>query len=144
MQRGLKIGRLFGINIHLDWSWLLIFVLVTWNLASGFGSLHPDWDPPLAWGIAVAASLVLFASVLAHEVAHSLAARAQGMSVHRITLFLFGGVSNLQRHPPSPRAEFIIAIFGPITSVTLGVLFTLASGFGLADVMGVQMDPAEL
>jgi Zn-dependent protease len=124
-MRGFRLGRLFGININIDWSWLFIFLLITWHLSTLFGSFHPDWDTVLRWGTAVIASLLFFASVLAHELAHSLMAMAQGIPVRNITLFLFGGVSNIQREPPSPKAEFLITIVGPITSIVLGVLFIL-------------------
>ncbi|NLF12153.1 MAG: CBS domain-containing protein [Anaerolineaceae bacterium] len=125
MDRGFSIGHIFGINIRVDWSWLLIFVLVVWNLASVFGGVHPDWGPALSWGTALVAALLFFGSVLAHELAHSLVARARGIPVRGITLFLFGGVSNIQREPPSAGAEFIMAIVGPLTSVVLGAILVV-------------------
>jgi Zn-dependent protease len=105
-ERGLKIGRIFGIEIHLDWSWFFIFVLITWNLATVIGQAHPEWQIALRWGTALIASLLFFASVLAHELAHSIMARAHGIPVRHITLMLFGGVANIQREPPSPSAQF--------------------------------------
>jgi Zn-dependent protease len=117
MRNGLRIGRLFGINIYVDWSWLLIFLLVAWNLATGFALVHPDWGAGMAWGLAIIAALLFFMSVLAHELAHSVVARAHDIPVRNITLFLFGGVSNIQQEPRSPRAEFVMAIVGPITSI---------------------------
>lgn len=143
LRSGFSAGRLFGIEIYIDWSLLLIFLLVTWSLASLFGQLHAAWGPALRWGTAVLAAILFFLSVLAHELAHSFMARAQGMSVRRITLFLFGGVSNIQRHPPSPMAEFLIAIVGPITSVVLGVLFIVASTASLVTVGQAMADPTE-
>jgi Zn-dependent protease/CBS domain-containing protein len=137
MRSGFRVGRLFGIDIFIDWSWLLIFLLITWNLLAMFGQLHPDWGTGLRLAIAVAASLLFFASVLAHEMAHSLMARAQGIPVRNIILFLFGGVSNIEREPPSPRAEFLITIVGPITSVVLGFLF-----IGAAIAFTGPLDPA--
>lgn len=127
-ERGLKIGRIFAIQIHLDWSWFFIFILITWNLASVFGEAHPDWQIVLRWGTALIASLLFFASVLAHELAHSLVARLHGIPVRHITLMLFGGVANIQREPPSPKAEFLITIVGPITSILLGFFFLLMGG----------------
>lgn len=141
---GFSIGSLFDIDIHIDWSWLFIFLLVTWSLAAGFGQFHSDWSAAIRWGTAIIAALLFFASVLAHEMAHSLMARTQGMSVRRITLFLFGGVSNIQRHPPSPTAEFLIAIVGPITSIVLGVLFILLSGATAGSISGAMTNPGEL
>jgi len=80
MGSGFHIGSIFGININIDWSWIFIFLLVTWNLAIGvFPSLHPEWGLFLSWSVGVAASLLFFASVLAHELAHSLVAKSRGL-----------------------------------------------------------------
>jgi len=128
---GVRLGKLFGIEIQIDPSWLFIFLLVTWNLATAFSQWHPGWGLSLSVATALAASFLFFASVLAHELAHSLVARSRGLSVNRITLFLFGGVSNLEREPASPATEFLMAIVGPLTSVFLGFVF-LALGQGLA------------
>lgn len=128
MRGGIPLGRMFGIAIRVDWSWLFIFLLVTWNLTIGFAQLHPDWSMVLTLGIAVIAALLFFASVLAHELAHSLVAKAQGLSVRNITLFLFGGVSNIQQEPPSAWAEFLIAIVGPLTSIIIGIICLLLAG----------------
>jgi len=120
MNRGINIGKIFGIKINIDYSWFLILLLVTWNLSVMFGNLHSDWPAIQQWGVSLGAALLFFASVLAHEMAHSLVSIANGLSVRRITLFLFGGVSNIQKHPPSPRAEFLITIVGPVTSFIIG------------------------
>jgi Zn-dependent protease/CBS domain-containing protein len=126
LRSGIRIGRIAGINITVDWSWLFIFLLVTWDLAAGlFPSLHPDWNPPMNIGMGLVAALLFFASVLAHELAHSIVARARGLPVKRITLFFFGGVSNIEREPPSALTEFLMAIVGPLTSLVLGLAFTL-------------------
>lgn len=138
---GFRLGRLFGIKINVDWSWLFIFLLVTWNLATVFGNVHPGWGLGLNIVIAVAASILFFGSVLAHELAHSLMAIAQGVPVRSITLFLFGGVSNIEREPPSPRAEFLITIVGPLTSVVLGVIFILLAGAGTLNLGGAVQNP---
>lgn len=124
MRSGFRIAKIFGINIRIDWSWILIFALISWNLRLAFGQAHPTWTPAFQWGIAIVAALLFFASVLAHELAHSLMALQQKLPVRNITLFLFGGVSNIERNPPSPQAEFLITIVGPITSIGLGILFT--------------------
>lgn len=137
MRSGFRIGKIFGINIQIDWSWLFIFFLISWNLAVVFGRYHPNWAGGFTWGMALIAAFLFFVSVLAHELAHSVMANAQGVPVRSITLFLFGGVSNIQRHPPSPQAEFLITIVGPITSFVLGALFILLSGVsaGAANVV---------
>lgn len=128
MKNKFRIARIFGINIEIDWSWLLIFALVTWNLSATFSSLHTDWGSGLVWGAATAGALLFFGSVLLHELAHSLVAKARGLPVRRITLFLFGGVSNIEREPPSPGIEFWMAIVGPLTSIVLGFVLLLTSG----------------
>ncbi len=123
MRNGFRIGRIFGISIYIDWSWIFIFLLVTWNLAGGiFPRFHPEWSLSLDVGLAIIASILFFLSVLAHELAHSIVAVKQGLPVRSITLFLFGGVSNIQREPQSPGTEFLMAIVGPLTSIVIGVV----------------------
>jgi Zn-dependent protease/predicted transcriptional regulator len=123
MRSGIRIGRIFGIDINIDWSWIIIFALVAWSLSSSFSAAHVNWGLGESWFYAIIAALVFFASVLAHEIAHSLVARTRGVPVKNITLFLFGGVSNIQREPPSAMAEFLIAIVGPLTSFAAGIIF---------------------
>jgi len=144
MGKGFSLGKIFGIKIDIDWSWLFIFILVSWNLTTAFGQMHPDWGWTLRIATSVAAALLFFASVLAHELAHSLVARSRGLPVRGITLFLFGGVSNIQKHPPSPVAEFLIAVVGPITSGVLGVIFLVLSGLGLAPMAQGMTDPTQI
>jgi Zn-dependent protease len=142
MNRGVYIGRIFGINIHVDGSWILIFLLITWSLASGlFPTWHPGWGAPLRWAVAVAASLLFFLSILLHELSHSLVAKAQGLSVRRITLFLFGGVSNIEREPTTPKSEFLMAAVGPITSILLGLICMALVSFSAARSSAAASDP---
>lgn len=130
MNRGLRIFRLFGIDIRIDWSWLLILLLVTWNLTTAFSRFHPDWSTPFSILIGVIAALLFFASVLLHELAHSLVAKSHGLTVNNITLYLFGGAANIKEEPKSPGSEFLMAILGPLTSIILGVILLLISGVG--------------
>lgn len=124
-QRGIRIGRISGIQIAIDYSWVFIVLLMTWSLASWFWLVHPAWGAGLAILTALAGALLFFASVLLHELAHSLVAKRFGIPVSSITLFLFGGVSNIEHEPPSPKAEFLMALVGPLTSIVLGVVLLL-------------------
>ncbi len=134
MRSGISIGRVFGIKIRIDWSWLFIFFLIAWSLGTSFRQFNPAWGIGLSWALAIVAALLFFISVLAHELAHSLVARSQGIPVRSITLFLFGGVSNIQREPASPMADFLIAIVGPITSLVIGAVLTLLVNVGVGPI----------
>ncbi|MFQ6116739.1 MAG: site-2 protease family protein, partial [Candidatus Bipolaricaulia bacterium] len=117
-------GRIFGIEIQVDYSWFIIFILITWSLAVGyFPQGYPGWSAGLYWSIALITSLLFFASVLAHELAHSLVARSHGTPVKSIKLFIFGGVSQLTEEPKNPRDEFRFTIVGPLMSLILGLAF---------------------
>src|SRR5216683_2258820 len=103
----LHLGRVHGIDIAINWSWLIIFVLFTWSLAQFFyPSLYPGWSTTTLWVVAAISSVLLFCSVLIHELSHSFVAQAEGIPVSSIILFVFGGVSNIRREPPTARGEF--------------------------------------
>ncbi|MGI5827648.1 MAG: site-2 protease family protein [Patescibacteria group bacterium] len=123
------LGRIVGIEIGIDTSWIIIFLIVTIDLALAvFPVLHPDWSQLLIWGMAGVASILFFASVLTHELAHSIVARARGLPVNQITLFLFGGISNIEEKPQTPKTEFLMALVGPLTSIALGIILILIGG----------------
>jgi Zn-dependent protease len=123
MPGSLRIGKIFGIDIYIHISWLIIIVLLTWSLAVGlFPVLYHGWSAITYWMLGFIAAVLLFASVLLHELAHSVVARARGLPVKNITLFIFGGVSNIEKEPGSPGVEFQMAVVGPITSLLIGVL----------------------
>jgi Zn-dependent protease/predicted transcriptional regulator len=128
-RSGVRLFQIFGIEIRLDFSVAIIFALIVYSLGAGlFPHWHPDWTPALYWGTAIGAAIMFFVSLLAHELSHSLVAQRFGIRVPRITLFLFGGVAEIESEADTPQAEFTIAIAGPLMSLFLGILFsTLAS-----------------
>lgn len=126
MAGAFRIGRIFGIEISVHWSWAIIFVLVTWTFASGIlGDFFPEWTSSQRWLVGALISLVFFTSILFHELSHSLVARRYGIPVSSITLFVFGGVSNLTKEPERAGQEFWIAIVGPLTSFLFAGLFAI-------------------
>lgn len=130
LPTGVRFGRIAGVEIVADWSLLIIFWLITFSLAAGvFPAWHPEWTATLAWGTALAAAALFLASVLIHELSHALVGRLHGIVVRRITLFMFGGMAQMENEPPTWRAEFYMAIVGPLTSLALGVLFLWLAPF---------------
>src|SRR5215831_11561263 len=121
--QGIRIGRIFGIPIYLDLSWILIFGLITLSLAMQFTQEHPQWTTAEHWTLGILTSTLFFASVVFHELAHSVVAQRYKIKVLSITLFLFGGLARIGREPSTPVQEFNIAIAGPIASGFLAVVF---------------------
>lgn len=117
----IKLGKVFGIPIGLDPSWFLIFALVTWSLASGY--FPSGWSTAQKWIGGAIAAIIFFVSVLLHELSHSLVAEHFKIPVRSITLFIFGGVSDIGAEPPTARAEFLMALAGPLMSLVLGGIF---------------------
>ena len=116
-----KIGRALGIPIHVHASWFVVFFFVTWSLATGYlPETLPGLSVPRYWGMGGVAAILLFLSVLLHELGHSYVALRYQIPIRQITLFIFGGVAHMGKEPPSPRAEFLIAMAGPLVSLTLG------------------------
>jgi Zn-dependent protease/CBS domain-containing protein len=126
MRTTWRIGRVFGIEINVDSSWLIIFGLVTWSLGgSYFPKQYPAWGTCLHWTVGFATSILFFASVLAHELTHSLVAVRQGEPVRGITLFIFGGVAEITEEPERPSKEFLMALAGPLSSLVIAAAFAL-------------------
>ena len=123
MRSGIRLGSILGIPITIDYSWFLIFALITYTIALGYEAAYPDLGSAFRWGLALGTSLLFFVSLLLHELSHSVVARAKGIPVHGITLFLFGGVSRITREAERPGTELAIAIVGPVTSAILGLGF---------------------
>ena len=116
-------GRIFGIPIELNYSWVLVYLLLTFLLAQQFEESRLGWTAAHRWSVAMVIVVLFFLSVLVHELSHSLVAMRRGIPVQGITLFIFGGVSRLGREPEGPLTEFSIAVVGPLTSVILAAIF---------------------
>ncbi|MGQ9555729.1 MAG: site-2 protease family protein, partial [Anaerolineae bacterium] len=124
--RSWRLVRIFGIDIFIDSSWVLIFLLVTWTLAAGyFPRTYANWPVQQYWIVGAATSILFFVSVLVHEISHSLVARRQGEQVDRITLFLFGGASQIAEEPKTAASEFLMALAGPIASFVQAGLYAV-------------------
>jgi Zn-dependent protease/predicted transcriptional regulator len=131
----ISLGRVAGIQIGVNWSWVIVFALITWTLAAG---IFPETNPGLSDGayiaLALVASALFFVSLLLHELGHAVQARRDGVEIEGITLWLFGGVAKFKGQFPSAGAEFRIAIAGPLVSLVLGVLFVLVAALaGMAE-----------
>jgi Zn-dependent protease/predicted transcriptional regulator len=134
---GLRIGRILGIPIYVHASWMIIFVLITMSLAMQFTQEHPQWSLVQHWAVGIATSLLFFASVLFHELSHSMVARIYKIRVISITLFVFGGVARIAREPAKAIQEFNIAIAGPLASLFLAAgFYSLTLFFPYAQMTG--------
>lgn len=130
-RAGWRLGSIAGIELSVDYSWLLIFALVTFSLAQQLAGGGATELGIRVWIAAAAVSIVFFASILLHELGHSLTAQRLGIRVRSITLFLFGGVAELASEARRPRDEILVAVAGPLVSVSLGLIFLgLAGGLG--------------
>jgi len=142
MPGSIRVARIFGIDVRIHVSWLLIFFLVVLSLSDQvFPSRFPQWSNQKSLVVAAITAFLFFGSVLAHELAHSLVARRFKMSVSSITLFLLGGVANLTKEPPSAKAEFFMAIAGPATSVAIGVVglaLTVLIGGAIGSIPNIE------
>ena len=128
MANSFRLFTIAGIEVGVHISWLVIFALVTWSLASSyFPVVLPRSDQLERWVLGAVAAVLLFASVLIHELAHSFVAKARGLEARSITLFIFGGVSSLSGETKRPSTEFVVAIVGPLTSLVLsGIAYLVA------------------
>ncbi|MDB9303785.1 MULTISPECIES: site-2 protease family protein [Cyanophyceae] len=125
-MQGFRLGSIFGFEIRVDLSWFLIFFLVLWTLSAGiFPTSYPGFGNATYFGMGIVATLLFFASLLAHELSHTFVARAKGIPVEGITLFIFGGVSRTRMDAETPGDEFQIAGVGPLVSLLLAGFFGL-------------------
>jgi Zn-dependent protease/CBS domain-containing protein len=132
----IRLFRVAGIQISADWSWFIVLALVTWSLSNTFPTEEagvPGLSPPTYWLMGLVGALLLFASIVLHELGHALTAQRLGVPIRGITLFIFGGVAEMSDEPPTAKAEFLVAIAGPVVSVVLGVgVLGLAAAGGVA------------
>jgi Zn-dependent protease/CBS domain-containing protein len=139
---GVRLGRVAGIEVRVDWSWFPVYGFLAWTLAGGIFGRMFHFAPGPSWALGLLAALLLFGSVLFHELSHAVVARRLGMEVAGITLFLFGGVAQINGEPPTPRAEFCVAVAGPLASLFLGFA-CLGAAWALPPVAGAR-PPAAL
>jgi len=122
--RQLPLFRLFGFQVKLDLSWLLIALLITWTLAAGlFPQSYPGLSREMYWWMGITGAAGIFFSIVFHEFCHSLVARHYGLNIRGITLFIFGGIAEMEKEPATPKSEFLIAIAGPLASFLLAFVF---------------------
>jgi Zn-dependent protease/CBS domain-containing protein len=129
--RTFTLVKLFGFEVKIDLSWLVLGLLISWTLAKGFfPDSYKGLDPATYWAMGVAAAVGLLISIVFHELWHSLIARKFGLPMKGITLFIFGGVAEMTEEPPSPKAEFFMAAAGPVSSIVLGAALVGISAIG--------------
>jgi len=124
---GVRVGRVLGIELSLHASWFLVFVLVVWVTAVGFGEIYPNLPTAIRVGMGLATGLAFFVCLTIHELAHAVTARRFGIRVRGITLFLFGGVAEIEGEVPTPAREFAVALVGPTVSLVLGGAMALVA-----------------
>ncbi len=124
----IKLFTLFGFTVHMDLSWLIIMALITWSLAEGvFRMAFPDTEAWVRWLMGFSGAIGLLLSIVVHELMHSLVARQYGLPMKGITLFVFGGVAEMTDEPPSPKAEFLMALAGPAASLVVAIVLGLTA-----------------
>src|SRR5437762_8326735 len=131
MKAQIKLFKIFGIQIGLHYSWLLIAVLVVFSLAGQFAFTNPQWGSTVIWGVAILTALLFFAAIVVHELSHAAVAKARGLPVRSITLFALGGVAQIEKEASDAKTEFWMGIAGPITSALIGLIcLGIAAGLG--------------
>jgi|SRR5580658_1114643 Zn-dependent protease/CBS domain-containing protein len=134
-QPGIQFGRVFGIPLYLSPSWFIIFFLTTGLVATQFTSQHPGWSREQHWALGIVTSFLFFASVVFHELSHSVVAKHYKIPVQSITLFVFGGLSRITREPDNGKQEFNVAIAGPLSSFFLAGCFWLVWRYSASNEM---------
>jgi Zn-dependent protease len=137
----ISLFRILGFEVKLDLSWFILAILITWSLAKGFFPLYfKDLPNATYWWMGVSGTLGLFISIVLHELSHSLVARSYGIPMKGITLFIFGGVAEMDDEPPSPKAEFMMAVVGPLTSLVIALLAYLIHILGIQNEWSVPVN----
>ena len=145
MIAGIRIARLFGFEIRLDLSWFVVFLLVFWTFAQGvFPSRVPGHSSAVYNTMALVGAILFFGSVLMHELAHSAVARARGIPVEGITLFIFGGVARVRSDVENPKDEFLITVVGPLSSAAIGLVLLAFARVGFNLIPGFPLDGGRL
>ena len=132
MKAQIKLGRIFGVEIGLHYSWFIIALLITFSLAGHFRENNPTWSDSLRWGVSIVTAVLFFVSIVIHELSHAMVAKFRGLPVHSITLFALGGVAQIEKEAADAKTEFWMGIIGPITSFVIGVVclaLTVAVGW---------------
>jgi Zn-dependent protease/CBS domain-containing protein len=122
MKSQIKLGTVFGVELGLHYSWLVIALLIVFSVAAQFHAANRNWSDALVWSTAIITGILFFACLFAHELSHALVAKARGIPIHKITLFLLGGVAQIEKEASDAKTEFWMAIVGPFTSAILGVI----------------------
>lgn len=137
MRGSFRLGRIAGIEIGVNYTWIIAFIIISWSLASSFFPQQvPGYSQVVYWTLGALSAVFLFIAVLLHELAHSLYARSRGIPVSSIVFFIFGGVSNITQEAQRPRDEFFMALFGPLTSLVLAAI-----GWGVLTVFNITATP---
>jgi Zn-dependent protease len=122
MRSSIRLGKLFGIEIGLHYSWFLIALLITMSVAAQFQASHAEWGSRVIWALAILTALLFFVTLLAHEMSHALVARSRGLTTKAITLFALGGLAQIEKEPEDAKTEFLVGIAGPLSSAVIGVV----------------------
>ena len=137
MKSSIRLGKLFGIEIGLHYSWFLIALLITMSLGSQFQESHAEWGTSVIWALAALTAILFFVTLLAHEMSHALVARSRGLTTRAITLFALGGVAQIEKEPEDAKTEFLVGIVGPLSSAVIG-LVSLGIAWGLGWRVGAM------
>jgi len=139
MNGSLRAGKILGIDLEIHFSWLIIFIFLSYMLGEQYQNIHPGMETAYYWITSIVITLMIFVSVLLHELAHSLTAINEGISIRKITLFIFGGVAQMEKEPHTPVSEFKIAAAGPLMSLFLAGVFGAIAFFTSRSVDGLLL-----